>query len=184
LAKGASSFNFSKGDIALVIESSENYVKIIPDDAFSSLLFGYKLKRVNLSELSNVIKYVLEDYEVDTGGIMSIDDLYKCFKDSSIGHVIKKKSIQKAMKIRNASYFTINNGLNFYVLLHLSEKSQDLKTFFEFAKSKEYFLENQIISELGWIEIRIHRIIDYLLSKSLIRKENAYRTGLRYYLIK
>jgi len=70
IVKGSSDFNFLKGESALVIESFENFIKIVPDDKFSRLLYGSNMKKIDLSELSSIIKDILDESKIDGGEIM------------------------------------------------------------------------------------------------------------------
>ena len=96
IVKGSSDFNFLKGESALVIESFENFIKIVPDDKFSRLLYGSNMKKIDLSELSSIIKDILDENEKFNGGILSVDEIYNFLATTSIKFAIKKKHVKKS----------------------------------------------------------------------------------------
>ena len=76
--------NLSKGNLALVVESHDSFVLIVPKDEFVDLIKGDNFKSIDYEGLADVIYNILKDRISETGGILSFEEVYSVlyYKDS------------------------------------------------------------------------------------------------------
>ncbi len=183
LIKAESEFELKNGDDAIVVESYEGFVVVVPEDKFSKLIDGHGLKEFNHQGFSLMIWQILNDRKDTHGGILSFEELFSVFKRSSIQAFIKKRDLKKILKKYDSRFDIMKHDGLMYVALKPSEVTQDTVHLLDFAKKNKYITVDMIQANLNWRDVRIHRILDYLVEKRRVRKGESYKTGTRYYFI-
>ncbi len=185
LVNAKSEFELKKGNKALIIKSFDMHVVIIPEDSFSGILLGSNLNRVNIDGLIQLIGNLLIEKEPETGGILSIKQIFSILKNSSIKNVFEMNHLKKTIKLmkntKNIPYELIFENDIQYFSLKPSESSLDKSMLLKIAQKNSFLTESIIHSELGWSDLRIRRILKYLISEKQCRKDSSYRAGTRYF---
>lgn len=183
LIKAESEFEIDKGDDAIVVESYEGFVVIVPEDKFSKLINGKGLKAFDHEGFSQVIWEILDDRKKSNGGILSFEELFSVFKRSSIQAFLKKRDLKKILKRANPSFEIFKfNGIQ-YVGLKPGELTHDIIDLLKFAEENEFITPDMIQTHLGWRDVRLSRMLEYLIRQNRVRKGESYKTGTRYYFI-
>ena len=177
-----SEFDLTKGEDAIVVESYEGFVVIVPEDKFSKLIKG---KDLNLDQegFSQIIWQVLADRKETNGGILSFEELYSVFKRSSIQSFISKRFLKRNLKKSRESYDVIKYDGILYIGLKQSELTQDEIALLTLAKQHDHITLDMIQAELEWRDVRIHRMLESLVEKGRVRKGESYKTGTRYFFV-
>ena len=97
IVRAESEFDLKKGDSAIVVESHDSFVLIVPKDNYTNLLKGGNANDIDLKGLSQEVYCMLKDRTEETGGILSFEDLFSIFKRTSIQDIITKKLLKKAV---------------------------------------------------------------------------------------
>jgi hypothetical protein len=181
LVRAESEFDLKKNDVALVIESHDSFVLVVPKDIYTDLLYGERLRKIDQKRIPHVIFNVLKERIKETGGILSFEELFSIFKRTSIQDIITKKNLLKAIKRKNAQFDHIKEGKTLYVALKSTECPDDESMILELAKTHPYLTTNYIQRETSWSTIRITRILYHLVTEGRCRKEYSYLIGDRFF---
>ncbi|UYP48480.1 hypothetical protein NEF87_004765 [Candidatus Lokiarchaeum ossiferum] len=182
LVRAESEFSLKKGDSAIVVESYDSFVVVVPEDEYTQLLHGSHLDGIDIQGLNELIYKLLKERIKDTGGILSFDELWSIFKRSSIQSVITKKHLKKAIKIRQSSFDRIKDDGDTIVALKPQECLNDITQIVRHSSNTSYVTKDFLQSTLHWSDLRIERILDYLTKEGRCRVEDSFRTGTRYYM--
>lgn len=174
-------FNLKKGDSAIVIESHDYFVLIIPKDQFTDLFKNYRFKSINFKKLAQMIYNILKKREKDGGGILSLDEIFIIFKQTSIRDYITKKQLVKAIKSKHARFDILKEENSTFLALSPVECVNDGLIVLEHAKDYPFITFNMLQSYTSWSYLRIRRILEYFTKTGRCRKEENYRKGDRYY---
>ena len=181
LVRGMSDFKLEKGDRALVVESEESFVHVVPFDRFTSVLKENRIDKINYSKLAHLIFKILQERERETGGIMQKDDLYELFQRSTIKSILKKKHLKKAIKLEEVPVERLKiKGVRYYALKP-QLGSYDIQEVLKYAKDHSFITKEMIHKDKGWNNLRIERLLNYLVKYDYCRKDESYRTGIHYY---
>ncbi len=183
LIRCESEFTLKEGNLALVIKSFEGNVKVVPYDEYSRLIKGINLKKLDLDGLHSIIEKILKKSEPKTGGILSFHEIISSLKNTSIKHLIKKKHIKKTAGLKNSAFNLIEENRVIYLAIKPSENSTDIQQILNFSKNKQFLTLDMIQGKLGWPDLRIKRIMEYLVNINRCRKSSSYRKGIRYYFL-
>ena len=184
LVRAESQFELQKDDNAIVVESYDSFVVIVPKDEYTSLLKGYNLKNLNLKGLPPIILKILKERKDETGGILSFEELFSILKRTSIQNVITKKHLKKVLSIKNNPFDTVKLDNVTYVVMKPEENPEDQAEILKFSETHAYVMLEFLKRELQWSDIRLMKALDYLVEKGVCRREGSYRTGETYYFQK
>lgn len=182
LVRAESEFSLKKGDSAIVVESYDSFVVIVPEDEYTRLLHGHQLDGIDIQGLNELIYKLLKDRIKDTGGILSFDELWSIFKRSSIQSIITKKHLKKAIKVRQSSFDRIKDDGDTFIALKPQECLGDITQIVSHSSNISYVTKDFLQSTLNWSDLRIERILEYLTKEGRCRVEDSFRTGTRYYM--
>ncbi|MBN2150301.1 MAG: hypothetical protein JW839_02530 [Candidatus Lokiarchaeota archaeon] len=181
LVRADSEFSLNKGDRAIVISSTDNYVKVIPKDSYSEILApGTVEPRIDLLALR--IKAILESAIGSTGGILALPAILKDFGSSSLKALVSIDHIRKACKIKDKPFDEIHQDGEHYLAIKQSEAYMDGATVLGLFKGKEFMSEAELKITLHWADVRLARVLSHLLRTGLLRKDVSYKDGTRYFL--
>ncbi len=173
--------NLSKGNLALVVESHDSFVLIVPKDEFVDLIKGDNFKSIDYEGLADVIYNILKDRISETGGILSFEEVYSILKRTSIQEFIKKKHLMKAIKYKDASFDRITDNGGLYLALKPNDCPNDLLEIMNLSKDRPHITQKIIQQATQWSNLRIKRILNHFDEKGLCRKDSSYLTGERYF---
>jgi len=91
--------------------------------------------------------------------------------------------IQKAINIKNNPFDRIKVEGIIYLALRAQENVEDIKSLVKFGRESSYITKNLIRTSFHWSDLRIERLLWYLIDQGSCRIENQYRTGTRYYFM-
>ncbi|MBD3187968.1 hypothetical protein GF325_14115 [Candidatus Bathyarchaeota archaeon] len=180
LVRGESDFPLEKGVPAIVVESHENFVRIIPLDDYTRIL-GKNLTGINIEALSKVIYEYLKKHIDHTGGMVSVDDMLVMLKKTSIAMEIKRKHLLKAAGAGKYQVQLYEHGGIMFLALSEQECTTDQATILELAKGRDYLGMVEIRAVTGWKDARIVRVMDFLVERNACRKSSTYKDGMRFY---
>lgn len=183
LVRAESEFDLQKGDPAIVVESHDSFVLIVPKDKYTNLFKEGNVKNIDLKGLSQEIYNMLKDRNEETGGILSFEDLFSIFKRTSIQDIITKKLLKKAMKLKDVPFEKIRQDSIVYLALNPAEVTSDEVILLGFSKEYSFLTIDIVQSLLGWSYLRIKRMLEYFVENGRCKKDENYRTGDRYYFI-
>lgn len=186
LVRTESEFDLKPGDIAIVVESHDSFIVVVPEDEYTELLGGKNGKKIIIIDhvgLNRLIYKNLKERVKETGGILSFDELWSILKRTSIQNIVDKKDLKKAINIKNSPFDIIKVEGNVYVALRPNENVEDLKTLVKFGTELSYITKNLIQTSFTWSDLRIERLLLHLIEQGSCRIENQFRTGTRYYFI-
>ena len=129
------------------------------------------------------LEEILKQSEPETGGILSHREVLSVLKNTSIKHLIKKKHLKKAAGLKNSSFDLVEESRVFYLAIKPSENSTDIQQILNYSKNKQFISMDMIQGKFGWSDLRIKRIMEYLVNTSRCRKDTSYRKGIRYYFL-
>ena len=181
LIRCESEFKLKEGDLALVIKSFDGNVIVLPDDEYSRLIKGLNLNKLDLNGLHSIIEKILKKSEPETGGILSFHEIISILKNTPIKHLIKRNHIKKTAGLKNSAFDLVEENRVFYLAIKPSENSTDIHQILNFSKNMQFITVDTIQEKLGWSDLRIKRIMEYLVNTSRCRKSTSYRKGIRYY---
>ncbi|MHA1698049.1 MAG: hypothetical protein ACTSWN_04330 [Promethearchaeota archaeon] len=181
LVPATSDFYLEKGQEALVVDSQENLVKVVPIDEFTPFIFKNNEFRVNFEVLMADIYKMLKKNLETNGGIMSIDELYYHYIQTSIKDVLKRKHLERIAKAKKKPFDVLKHEGMVYFAIKPAENPHDMELILKLAKNKKYLTIQMIQAETGWIILRIERILEYAVEKDYCEKDTEFRTGTRYY---
>jgi len=181
LVRAESVFDLNKGDLALVIETHDSFVLVVPKDYYTDLIKDDNLTQIDIKRLVDIIFNILKEREEETGGILSFEELFSILKRTSIQHIITKKQLTKAIKQRKARFDRIKEG----GVIHISLKPEDCifdeSIVLKLAKEHPYLTMDIIQREKNWSTLRANRLLAYFTEKKRCRKDSSYLTGERYF---
>ena len=70
-----------------------------------------------------------------------------------------------------------------YVAIKPNEATHDQKLLLKFAETHDYITFDMIQKKLGWRDIRIIRMVEYLSDQGRVRKADSYKEGARFYFV-
>ena len=178
LVRAESEFNLNKGDSAIVVESHDSFVLVVPKDEYMDLLKGNSF---NYKKFIFLVFNILKDRMDETGGILSFEELFSIFKRSSIQDRIKKKHLVKVTKINNDYFDLIKFDDSVFIVLKPATCLNDQNEILNFSRNKDYITIEMIHHSTSWSYLRISRILEYLKERGRCRKDTSFRTGDRYY---
>jgi hypothetical protein len=181
LVRAESEFDLIKGDSAIVVESYDSFVVVVPEDEYTKLLHGTHLDDIDIEGLNDLIYEILKERSKETGGILSVDELWSIFKRSSIQSVITKKHLKRACKLRKSPFDRIKEEGETYIALKPHELLEDITSLVNLGKNFSFVTKDLIQTSLNWTDIRIERLLWYLIEEGRCRIEESFRTGTRYY---
>ena len=148
LVRAESEFSsLQKGDTALVVESHDSFVVIVPEDEYTQLLDGTRLDHINLKGVTRMIWKLLQERKEETGGILSFEEVWSIFRRSSIQNLITRKHLKRALKLRELPF----DHLKFH---GMAIKSNILLKLGKTEEITELFIEGQgLISKFDTILI-------------------------------
>ncbi len=183
LIRADSEFPLDKGDRAIVVASTDNFVRVIPKDDFAEILTAGSLEpRIDLLCLK--IKTILESTMNSTGGIMSLPAVQEAFGKSSVRALVSLDHIRKACKTKDKPFDEIVHDGDHYLAIKQAEAPGDQSTVLDLFRSQKVMSEADLKLALQWIDVRFQRVIDHLVGRGLLRKDVSYKDGTRYYLLK
>ena len=183
LVRAESEFVLHKGNTALVVESFDSFVVIVPEDEYTQLLHGPRIEQIDLKGVNQMIWKLLSARKEETGGILSFEEVWSIFRRSSIQSLITRKHLKRALKLRKLPFDHIKFHGGTYLCLNPSENSKDVQIILNFSKTLPHLTVDQIQLELGWSEVRVTQILAFLVKDGRVRIEDSYRTGTKYYFI-
>ena len=183
LVRAESEFILHKGNTALVVESYDSFVVIVPEDEYTQLLHGPRIDQIDLKGVNQMIWKLLSTRKEETGGILSFEEVWSIFRRTSIQNLITRKHLKRALKLRKLPFDNIKFHGGTYLCLNPSENSEDVQQILRFSKTMPHLTVDQIQLELGWNEVRITRILEFLVKEGRVRIENSFRTGVKYYFV-
>ncbi|WP_457559275.1 hypothetical protein [Candidatus Harpocratesius sp.] len=183
ICRAESEFELKKGDTAYVVESYDSFVVVVPEDEYTEIIDNFTSSKINYEKLAHKIWEILKEREVDTGGILTIDELYSIFHRTSIQSLISKKLLKKMLKIANAPYDHLKFEKKMYFALKAHEVVQDKAQLISLAQKYPFLTLDMIQSATGWSDVRINRMLNHLVRQNRVRKDETYRTGTRYYFV-
>jgi hypothetical protein len=181
LVRAESEFELEKGKLALVIESHESFVLIVPKDEYTALIRGKDLKRIDYQGLAHLIYNILKDRLNETGGILSFEEIYSILKRTSIQDIIRKKHIMKAVNFNGVKFDRIKEGGKIFIVLRASDCPNDEIVVLNLAKDYSFLTLDTLQRSTKWSSLRCKRILDYFVEKKRCKKESSYLSGDRYY---
>ncbi|MFX1377293.1 MAG: hypothetical protein ACFFA0_15955 [Promethearchaeota archaeon] len=181
LVRAESEFDLEKGDLAMVIESHDSFVLIVPKDKYTDLIKGENLKRIDVKRLVDVVFDILKEREEESGGILSFEEIYSILKRSSIQDIITKKQLTRAVNQKNARFDRIKEGRVIYLALKPKVCTLDKSTVLKIAKEHPWLTLDIIERETNWSAMRIKRTLAFFIENKCCRKESSYLTGNRYF---
>ena len=181
LVRAESEYFLKKNDLAIVTHSLEGFCLIIPKDEYYNIIKDNKHQAINIKRLTQKIFKILKEKVEENGGILTIDDLYFIFQKTPIKNYISKKIILKAVKDKeNPFVYVRDNGIE-YIMLKLIDCPNDEIIILSLARSHSYLTLNFIQRETNWTNIRIKRVLNFMLQTDRCRKDSSYLTGERYF---
>lgn len=183
LVRAESDFYLEKGQHAIVIESYENFAKVIPYDQYSRLIIDKKFK-LDIKALGRSVHGWLKEQAAENGGIASVIELLEFYKTTSIKHVINEGhfKVLASKKSKTLDAFTYDGML--YFAIKPSENLADQETIFALMKTHDYLGDVSIKAATGWSDLRIKRVMEYLASKGYCKVDSSYMSGNRYFFAK
>ena len=183
LVRTESEFDLKTGDTAIVVESYDSFIVVVPEDEYTKLLSGKNNENIDHVGLNRLIYQILKERMNETGGILSFDELWSILKRTSIQNILDKKDLQKAINIKNNPFDRIKVEGIIYLALRAQENVEDIKSLVKFGRESSYITKNLIRTSFHWSDLRIERLLWYLIDQGSCRIENQYRTGTRYYFM-
>ncbi|MFX0030034.1 MAG: hypothetical protein ACFE8B_12550, partial [Candidatus Hermodarchaeota archaeon] len=177
LVRAESEFDLKKGDLAIVIESHDSFVLVVPKDKYTNLLKGDSLKHIDIKRLADMIFTILKEREEETGGILSFEELFSIMKRTSIQDIITKKQLIRALKQNNTRFDRIKEERATYLVLKAIDCTFDETAILKLAEEYNYLTVDIIQRETNWSIIRIKRILAYFLENNRCRIDTSYLTG-------
>ena len=135
LVRAESEFILKKGDTAFVVETFDNFVVVVPEDEYSSLIHGSHFKDIDYKGLNHLIWKLLKDWEDATGGILSFEEIFSILRRTSIQAIITKKLLKKSLKHGKIPFDFIKKGANSFVSLKMEDITQDKTTLLNLSKN-------------------------------------------------
>jgi len=181
LVRAESEFNLTKGDLAIVVESHDSFVLVVPKDEYTEIVMDDKFKRIHVKGLIDIIYSILKERKNETGGILSLEDIYSILKRTSIQSIITKKHLNKAGKYKDIPFDRIKDSGRVYFALKPSDCPKDEVIVANIAKYHSHVTKDLLQRATNWSDLRINRILDYLVRKNRCRKDSTYLNGDRYF---
>ncbi len=183
LVRAESEFDLQKGDNAIVVESHDSFVLIVPKDRYTNLLIDGNPNNLNYKGLAQEIYNILKDRVEEQGGILTFEDLFSIFMRTAIHYILTKRHLKRAIRNKDLPFDKIKeNGITF-LSLKAAEVTCDQIEILNIGKQFPYLTVDIIQNRLKWQELRILRTLEYLLKQRRCRKDENYRTGDRYYFL-
>jgi hypothetical protein len=182
LLRAQSEFPLRKGQNAIVIKSYENFVEVIPDDDFSKAII-HSGSQVKLDK-HTLVEFILTHLHVsieETGGIVSILDLYHFFKETSLSEFITLDRLYKISKMSSLPFECVVDEGNLFFALPDSERTNDHDEIIKLSKKDPVLSISKIRHSLHWSDLRIRKTLNYLVEKKICRYESSYKGGELYY---
>ena len=181
LVRAESEFNLTKGDLAIVVESHDSFVLVVPKDKYTEIITDDNFKRISIKGLIDIIYSILKERKNETGGILSLEDLYSILKRTSIQSIITKKHLNKAGKYKDTPFDRIKDSGRFYFALKPSDCPKDEAIVSKIANNHSYITKDLLQRATNWTDLRINRILNYLVGTRRCRKDSTYLNGDRYF---
>ncbi len=183
LVRTESEFDLNPGDVAIVVESYDSFIVVVPEDEYTKILGGKNISNIDHAGLNRLIYIILKERSKETGGILSFDELWSILKRTSIQNIINKKDLKKAINMKNSPFDTIKVEENVYVALRPHDNVEDIKSLVKFGTELSFITKNLIRICFNWSDLRIERLLRHFIEQGSCRVENQFRTGTRYYFI-
>lgn len=185
LLRAESDFSLDKGQGGIVVQSYENFVRIIPDDEFSKAISGTG-KQVDLDNevLVSFIRTHLHISIESTGGITSILDLFHFFRQTSLSTFITLDKLYKISKMQSLPFHCVEEDGNLYFILPDSERTNDCRELMDLAREDPVLSVAKIKHKMHWLDLRIRKTLNYMIEKKYCRFESSYKDGDVYYFQK
>jgi len=183
LVRAESEFDLQKGDNAIVVESHDSFVLIVPKDRYTNLLNDGNPKDINYKGLAQEIYNILKDRVEEQGGILTFEDVFSIFMRTSIQYILTKKHLKRALQNKDLPFDKIKENGIIYLALKPAEVKCDQVELINLARNHSYLSVDIIQNNLKWQDLRIMRMLEYLLRKGRCRKDEKYRTGERYFFL-
>jgi hypothetical protein len=181
LVRAESDFRLDKGDRAIVIASTENFVKVIPKDDFAEILAPGSLEPC-IEPLAARIAGILRSSSGATGGIMSLDAVVDAIGKTSLRGLVTLEHVRKACKARERPFEEIHHDNDIYLALKISDVPGDQAALLDVIRCQNGTSEAHLKIALQWNDVRFQRVVDHLVSRGLLRKDVSYKDGTRYFV--
>ncbi|QEE16388.1 hypothetical protein DSAG12_02218 [Promethearchaeum syntrophicum] len=183
LVRAESEFELNPGDTAVVVESYDSFIVVVPEDDYTKLLSGKNIENIDPVGLNRQIYKILKERMKETGGILSLDELWSILNRTSIQNILDKKDLKKAINIKDSPFDRIKVEGRVYIALRPQENMEDIKLIVKFGREASFLTKNLIRTSFNWSDLRIERLLWYLIDQGSCRIENQFRTGTRYYFL-
>nr|MDO8113875.1 hypothetical protein [Candidatus Sigynarchaeota archaeon] len=182
LVRAESDFHLDKGQRAIVIKSTDNFVKVIPKDDFSAIL-SPKTLVPDIDALARRIRAMLLDSASETGGILPFASVVDTFDRSSAKGLVTADHLRKASHTRDKLFEETQYNNEVFLTINVAEMVNDQAAVMDQVKQRSGNIsEGEMKLNLGWSEIRLRRVLDYLVSIGTLRCIPSYKDGTRYCL--
>ncbi len=182
LVRAESEFDLKKGDKALVVESHDSFVVVVPENKYTAII-GDKIQDIDHEGLSLLIYDLLNARLAETGGILTFEEVHSHFKRSPIQNIIDRGDLKKAVRLRNLPFDRIKKHRVEYLAIKPEENLHDKDVILKLKKEVSVFTLEVAHKSTGWPEFRVSRMLTYLVQLGILRWENSYRTGNKYYFV-
>jgi hypothetical protein len=181
LVRAESDFRLDKGDRAIVIASTDNFVKVIPKDDFAEILAHGSLEPC-IEPLAAMIATVLRSGAGATGGIMSLDAVVEAFGKTSVRGLVTSEHVRKACRAKERPFEEFHHGNDIYLALKVTDVPADQAAVLDVIRFQNGTSEARLKIALQWNDVRFQRVVDHLVGRGLLRKDVSYKDGIRYFL--
>lgn len=181
LIRAESRFELKKGDKALVVESYDSFVQVVPLDEYTELFKRNSVRSFDYKKLGLKIHQILKLRQEETGGLLPFEELFNIFSSSTIGDVLSRKQLMKAAKRKDIPLEVFEEEDVEYVGLLIKDCTEDIARVLKMTKERAFLTIDIVQKYTEWSDMRIKRILEYLVLEGRCRKEDSYREGERYY---
>lgn len=181
LVNAESEFELKVGDPTFIIKSHEGYVLLIPADNDFTKMITDKGLTIDVSGLTRKILEFLKKSEATTGGILSEEELLEKFMQTPLKYLITIDYLRKTLKLKNAPFEQIKQGKLTYYALHPQDVTLDKQVLLQYSKNHAFLTIDMLQADYGWSDLRIQRILNYLVDSGRCRKDTSFIGGIRYF---
>ena len=124
---------------------------------------------------------ILEENIEKNGGIISLEELWLMFEETSIKDFVDRGTFEKIFEKKSNSFEVFEYEGVQYFALKPSQKSKDVLTLLKLGEETSPLSDIDIQTNLGWSNLRTMRILKYLVNKEICKRDSSYREGNLYY---
>ncbi len=178
LVRARSKYSLDKGDLAIVTESNQSFLNVIPKNRFTDVVEKWhSSRRVNKKNLINLVYVLLKERVNSNGGILLLNDLWEIIAETPLKEVLTRQQMTKYIDSKNAHFDILDKNDVVYISLKPEECDFDEISFLKYTADFPYITRNMIKMDLKWSNIRINRMVDYLKRKGLCREVEKLPEG-------